>query len=149
MLSEIWIFRLTNLTEKSEVINITQNVIGEKEKEKVRSNFVERIGSSKDGVVKNGNGSERNNEDEKRNQLENEKKIKNNIYDVRKKSLGDKKKEIKGKDNLIVIVCENDYGDKRDFDGNLSPGKRTAVRIKTIDEEKVTDEVKYFYYEND
>ena len=151
ILSEIWIFRLTNLTEKSKIDFITQNIIDEKEKERIRSNNVVKIDSCKDEVLKNGNGSEMSNEGEKKNQLENDKKIKNNISEVRKKSLGDKKKENKGKENVIEIEkekeCEYENGNDRDCDGNRSPHKRTAVRTKTIDEEKVTVEVKYVYHE--
>ena len=153
ILSEIWIFRLTNLTEKSNIINAAQHVIEEKEKgkekEKVRLNIVEKIDSGKDEIVNNGNVSEKNSEDEKKSPLENDKKIKNNIFEVRKKSLGDKKKENKGKDNISEKEFENENGDEKDCDGNRSPSKRTAVRTKTIDEEKVTAEVNYLYNEND
>lgn len=139
MLSEIWIFRLTNLTEKSKINIITQNIIDEKEK--VRLNNVEKKGSGKDEILRNGNGSDISNEDEKKNQSENDKKIKIDISEVIKKSLSYKKKENKGKDYVIEKECENENGNDRDCDGSRSPHKRTAVRTRTLDEEKVTAEV--------
>ena len=131
ILSEIWIFRLTNLTEKSKTKIIAQNLFDEKQKEKV-TNF-EMVGSDKDGTK---SGSEKSKEDEKKNQSENDKKVKNVSTDGRKKSLNDKKKENKDKDNNSEKEHENDHNNEseKESDGSRSPQKRTAVRRK-IDEE--------------
>jgi hypothetical protein len=138
ILSEIWIFRLTNLTEKSKTKNVTQNNLNEKEIATVVNE--EKVGSNKENVKVE---SEKSKEDEKKNQAENDKKTKSNFSDGRKKSLSDRKKDNKDKDNQNENDNKTEHGDHEEKDGDRarSPQKRTVART-IIDEEKVIVEVR-------
>lgn len=141
ILSEIWIFRLTNLTEKFKTNNITQNDLNEKENEILV--VVEKSGSNKEHVKTE---SEKSKEEEKKNQAENDKKMKSNFSDGRKKSLSDRKKEYKDKENLNDNDDKTEHGEyeEKDSDRSRSPQKRTVART-IIDEEKVIVEVKNYF----
>ena len=111
VLSEIWIFRLTNLTEKSKTKKVTENILNEEEREDVVD--TERVGNHKERIY---NGSEISKEEERKSQAENDKKTKNNFSDGRKKNVSDKKKENKDKDNLIENDSRNENGDHEEKD---------------------------------
>jgi hypothetical protein len=139
ILSEIWTFRLTNLTEKSKTKNVTQ-------KEIATVVDVEKVGSNKESLkVESG----KNKEEEKKSQAENDKKIKTDFFDGRKKSLSDRKKENKDKDNQNENDNKTEHGDHEEKDGDRarSPLKRTVART-IVDEEKVIVEVRNYFLVN-
>ena len=144
ILSEIWTFLLTNLTEKSKSIVSAQNVF--KENKEGTIVVVEQIGSNKESIKVE---SEKNKEEEKKSQAENDKKMKNNFSDGRKKSLNDRKKESKEKDDENENDVKIEHGDHEEKDGDRarSPQKRTVART-IIDEEKVIVEVRNYFSVN-